>query len=340
MIVGNRGGTNIAESFSRSAGLLGADVIFFEARKAQSRSPLFNSLLWRLNDKRPWAMPAFCRELVDCAVRQQPDFLVTTGLVPVPAELVHALRQQGIICLHFSTDDPWNPSQRAKWFLRSLPVYDIIFSARQSNLSDFHALGCRDVRYLPFAYDESIFKPRSADQAGSGPDVLFVGGADQDRVEFVSALIAQNISVALVGGYWGRYTAMRRHALGQKTPDELIALTQAAKVNLCLVRRANRDGHVMRSFEIAALGGCMLVEDTPEHRIIFGLEGECVFYFDGPQQAAAKIKMLLADNSLCRRLGAAVQQRIVAGGNTYTHRLQTLLQAAQDFKPNNRSLMQ
>ena len=53
----------------------------------------------------------------------------------------------------------------------------------------------------------------------------------------------------------------------------------AAKVNLCLVRRAKRDGHVMRSFEIAAVGGCMLAQDTDEHREIFGPEGEAVRLF-------------------------------------------------------------
>jgi hypothetical protein len=71
--------------------------------------------------------------------------------------------------------------------------------------------------------------------------------------------------VLLAGAYWDRYPAFRAYALGIKR-----ALTAAAKVNLCLVRRANRDGHVMRSFEIAAIGGCMLAQDTDEHRDIFG----------------------------------------------------------------------
>jgi hypothetical protein len=80
-------------------------------------------------------------------------------------------------------------------------------------------------------------------------------------------------SVKVAGGYWEKYPALRTHALGLKPPEIIHALTAAAKVNLCLVRRANRDGHVMRSFEIAAIGGCMLVEDTEEHRAIFGGDG-------------------------------------------------------------------
>ena len=339
-IVGNSGGTNVAASFERSARQLDLLASLFDAKSAQSSSRLVNSLHWRLHGKRSPNMAAFGARLLASIRQTRPRYLLTTGLSPVSADVLDEARQLGVLCLHYSTDDPWNPTQRATWFMQALPAYDLIFSARQSNLADFQALGCANVQYLPFAYDDAIFNPLLPVATMNDSKVLFVGGADRDRVTFIEQLLAAGIPLQLVGGYWERYKVVRGHSMGQKTPEELIELTRAAPVNLCLVRRANRDGHVMRSFEIAALGGCMVVEDTPEHRAIFGLEGECVFYFDGPQQAAVKIKMLLADNALRRRLGAAVQQRIVAGGNTYTHRLQTLLQAAQDFKPNNKSLMQ
>jgi hypothetical protein len=38
-------------------------------------------------------------------------------------------------------------------------------------------------------------------------------------------------------------------------------LTAAAKVNLCLIHRAHREGHIMRNLEFADLV-CMLAEDT------------------------------------------------------------------------------
>ena len=103
-------------------------------------------------------------------------------------------------------------------------------------------------------------------------------------------------SVAVAGGYWERYPAFRAHALGIKPPEIIRALTAAAKVNLCLVRRANRDGHVMRSFEIAAIGGCMLAEDTDEHRDIFGGEGESVVI----SARRSKQPRLLASSSTIR----------------------------------------
>ena len=58
----------------------------------------------------------------------------------------------------------------------------------------------------------------------------------------------------------------------------------------------------MRSFEIAALGGCMLAEDTAEHRQIFGPDGQAVVYFRTPEDAAARARALLADDAERARL--------------------------------------
>jgi spore maturation protein CgeB len=119
---------------------------------------------------------------------------------------------------------------------------------------------------------------------------------------------------------------MRPYALGHKSPGEVAALTAAAKVNLCLVRRANRDGHVMRSFEIAALGGCMLVEDTAEHRNIFGQDGEAVAYFQSAREAGERAKTLLTDPAERARLSASVFARVSAGRHTYRDRLLSMLE--------------
>jgi spore maturation protein CgeB len=99
-----------------------------------------------------------------------------------------------------------------------------------------------------------------------------------------------------------------------------------------LVRRANRDGHVMRSFEIAAIGGCMLVEDTDEHRAIFGSDGEAVRFFSTPQEAAARAKFLLADPSERTRLAAAVRARITGAPHTFRDRLITMLEAGMALR--------
>jgi spore maturation protein CgeB len=325
-IVGNAGGTNIGDSLRRAAISHGHQLLFFDAYRASCGNRLLRALSWRLFDRKPLRLKQFSEDVVNaCSTTARPDFLIATGGAPLVDSALRALRAKGIVCINYSTDDPWSPTQRAQWYLRALPAYDVVFTPRIANIGDLLALGCSDVRYLPFGYDEDLWA--TPQQAISAPvyDVLFVGGADPERVAFMTAFMHEGPPVALVGAYWERNSATRPYALGHKPPETLRALTVAAKVNLCLVRRANRDGHVMRSFEIAAMGGCMLVEDTAEHRAILGEDGEAVLYFRSPDEAATRVHTVLADPLLRAHLGAQAQRRITWKPNRYADRLETML---------------
>lgn len=326
-IVGSFEGTHVGGSLSRAATRLGIDTAIFDVGDAGGNR-ILRAVLWRFGDRRAPRMHGFSKSIVAGCRRSEPEILITTGAAPLTRSVLRALRAMGIVCVNYSTDDPWNRVLRASWYLRALPEYDAIFTTRQANIGNFADIGCGEVHYLPFGYDEWLFCRRAPASDGPVPDVLFVGGADRDRVAFMTEFSRIGPRVALVGGYWERFPAMRPYALGQRPPETLCALTAAAKINLCLVRRANRDGHVMRSFEIAALGGCMLVEDTVEHRGIFGPDGEAVIYFRTAREAAERARSLLAAPAERARLSKAVRTRILRGAHTYQDRLGSILTAA------------
>jgi spore maturation protein CgeB len=81
----------------------------------------------------------------------------------------------------------------------------------------------------------------------------------------------------------------------------------------------------MRTFEMAACGACMLVEDTGDHREIFGPDGECVRYFDTPKRMIKVLRELLDDREQRMRLRACVLERVGSGKHTYADRLRTML---------------
>jgi spore maturation protein CgeB len=251
--------------------------------------------------------------------------LVATGHAPLTTQALKRLRATGVRTINYSTDDPWNPAHRAQWHLDALPEYDTVFTPRRANLRDFERLGCRKVRYLPFGYDDELFAAREPRQTRSGPDALFVGGADADRVDFIRRFRCVGLHPTLVGAYWNRYPEFAGLAAGLKNPDELAAMTAAAKVNLCLVRRANRDGHVMRSFEIPAVGGFVLAEDTAEHRDLFGEEGTRVLYFRSPEEAGEKTKWALDHPGERQRMARAAYELVTSGPHTYKARLTSIL---------------
>ena len=329
VIVGPVGNTHISGSLAHAGERLGLSCVMIDTTPAYTGPRLPRSILWHWGGRRPYRLRAFADGLLGELVAHPPRRLIALGHAPITAEVLHALRHMGVRCIAYATDDPWNPVHRAPWQLEALPLYDIVFSPRRSNTDDLKRLGCADVRYLPFAYDERLFGGL-VDPGPARPSetVLFVGGADRDRAEFFSTFLTHGPRPTLVGGYWERYAHTRPLSVGHKTAAELRTLTAGASVNLCLVRRANRDGHVMRSFEIPACGGFMVAEDTAEHREIFGPEGECALYFSGPRDAAEKVHRALADPAGRARMARAAHDRIVGQGHTYRDRLRQMLEVA------------
>jgi spore maturation protein CgeB len=327
-IVGAFEGTHLGASLARAAARLSLETVVFDVADAAGGSRYLRALSWRFADRRPVHLGRFSAKIVETCATARPDVLIATGVAPPTEETLRRLRAMGIFCINYSTDDPWNRAQLAHWHLRALAAYDIVFTPRRANIADFRRLGCHDVYFLPFGYDDALFHPVEVTGEVPKHDVLFVGGADRDRLAFVRAFTSIGPPLALVGGYWDRYSATRPYALGLRSHETLRKLTAAAKVNLCLVRRANRDGHVMRSFEIAAIGGCMLAEDTEEHRAIFGDDGEAVRYFRTPEDAAIRARSLIADPAQRERLATSVRTRIADGAHTYRDRLVSMLEIA------------
>jgi spore maturation protein CgeB len=326
VIVGYSGGTHVAQSLFRAATDMRIHATLCDAELAWSSVRLLNTLSWRLREKRPPFDARLEQRLLHHVSRAVPATVITTGSVPVLRKTIVACRNLGARCLHFSTDDPWNSALRATWHHDALKAYDIVFTPRRQNFDDLLRLPCQDVQYLPFAYDPHLLGP--VDEATIEIDALFVGGADADRTSFFRRYLAAGGSVKLVGAYWHQYADLRGATLGKLPPGMVGAVTRSAKVNLILVRQANRDGHVMRSFEAAALGGCLLVEWTEEHQGIFGPEGETVRYFRSPEDAATICRKMLNDSVDRARLSAAVKTRITGGRNTYSDRLDSMLRCA------------
>jgi spore maturation protein CgeB len=327
LIVGVRGAEHVGTHFANAARTLGLATRFGDSGDAYRGPWWWVKFNWHLRQHRPARLHEFSREVVAICREWRPAWMLTTGVAPVTPEALAECSKLGVKCLNFLTDDPWNPAHRTDWMMKALPEYDHVFSPRRANLADLQRLGCRAVSYLPFAYAPEIHFPETpADRARYEADVVFAGGADADRVVYLSELIRAGFNVALYGGYWQRYQETKGQARGMADPPTLRKALGGAKVALCLVRRANRDGHAMRTFEAPAIGGAaLLVEDTEEHRAIFGPENEAVLYFDSLKEMVAKTRWLVKHEPERQRLAQASHRLITQGGHTYQARLAEML---------------
>jgi hypothetical protein len=329
LLVAEAGATQMGGHLMEAASALGIASAVCDSREAYAGSALRRRLFWRLAGHRPPRLVTFSAKVLRQVREFRPTVLLATGLAPVDAPTLQAIGAEGVRRINFLTDDPWNRAHRAPWFLAALPHYDHVWSPRQANLNDLRRAKIRRVDYLPFGYNPAVHRydpPASeSEERALATDVLVVGGADAERVVLVRPLLRSGIDVALYGGYWDRYYATRRHARGPIDAEGMRKATASARVCLGLVRRANRDGHSMRTFEIPAMRGCLLAERTTDHERLFGREGEAVLYFQTAEEALRKTRWLLGHADERARLARAAHALVTGGGHSYRDRLSVML---------------
>ena len=313
--------SSIGRHLTDAADELKISYVTSDVRTARA-GRLLNSLSHRFLNRRPPRMRSFERRLLTL-LRNTPGInaLLVTGLAPISRDTLIKVGQLGIARANYLTDDPWNKSHRAKWLLDGLNQYDLILSPRLSNIPQLLASGVQHVAYLPFAFNPLCHHP-VLEPGESDTDIVFVGGADADRAPILSKLAQEGFKLELFGGYWQRYPATASFSRGIASFETINRASSRAKMTLILTRRANRDGHVMRSFEAAACGECLLVEKTPEHLELFGQDGDCVRFFSTVEDLVATAHELKNDVAQRTRLKEAVYKRIALDArNTYKDRL-------------------
>lgn len=328
VILGNFGEGHVGRHLATAARSAECEVIEVSMSRMYGKG-ILQKLAWRLLERKPLRSRAGCN-LLDEAFHQDPSALfLSIGLTPLPVHRLKAWRSKGIKLGVFLTDDPFNPAHRTRLFVESIAAYDVVFTPRASVIPDLKAVGAKRLELLPFAYDVETHVERESDLSNrESVDIMFVGGADADRVPFVEALLHAGVSVSLYGAYWDRYESVKHCAQGVKSPSEVRAASKTAKIQLVLARRANRDGHVMRTFEAAAAHSCLIVEDTEDHRRFFGNDGEQVAYFRDEPDLVAKAKSLLLEDECRKRMAdKSFESIVLSGKHSYTQRISQIQEA-------------
>jgi spore maturation protein CgeB len=333
--------SHVGRQLKTAASKLGIESWLYDSRQAYKGPKILEKLGWWI-DKRPQKLHSFSQRVFNEVKRNAPSLIVTTGMAPMEHVFVKEIRSMSIPTINFSTDDPWNSAHRAGWFMKALKQYDRVFSTRRANLEQFRELGVQ-AEHLPFGYDPDLYfapwenrtHPESnldkgegiRDRVGEEEKVFLAGGGDADRYPLVRALTKAGVDLSLWGGYWEK--------AGLKSGGFLDAAgirREAARcmVSLVVVRKANRDGSAMRSFEIPACGACCVAEDTEEHREMFGPDGEAVLYFRTPEELVRRVKEAFVNPELRKRLRRNVHKAITGRPNTYVDRLKTILERVEE----------
>jgi spore maturation protein CgeB len=316
---------HVGQHLVEAAGKMGIPYRIMSPTVAFDAPWLISKVNWHLRGHRPTYLEEFGKRAAELCTAFNATHLIATGIAPLSANAVRTIRNSGVNCVNWLTDDPWNPAHKAPWFLNAIAEYNAMFTPRSSVIDDLRNAGAGNISIMPFAYCAMCHF--AAQKYSQRRAVSFVGGADQDRVRYVAALVKSKIAVELYGGYWHKQRELGHYAGGFVDMAGYRAVVAGTAVSLCLVRESNRDGHVMRSYELPAMRSCILAQDTLDHRELYGPDSETVRYFASVKDIAEVAQHLLADADERQRLAIAAHARVGRPENSYYTRLYDLLGA-------------
>jgi spore maturation protein CgeB len=309
---------------------------FDEARFIRGRS-LRARIAARMLKRRPRRFSALNRAFVERARRFAPDIaLIAKGSRLSPSALREIKQRTGATLINWATDDPFNSANSSANLIASIPLYDLYASPRTAALPDLARHGARETAYVRFGYKPEFHYPESAaDRAEAARydcDVAFIGGADPDRAPWFEHLprAVPGIRLNLYGAYWNRHPALRQYWRGEAAGRDYRLALGGCAMAVNLVRRSNRDDHVMRTFEAPACGAFVLAERTPTHLELFEEDREAVF-FSSPEELAARVREYLPRAADRRLIADAGHRRIVNGAHSYRDRLTQILALAGEI---------
>ncbi|MFA5832066.1 MAG: glycosyltransferase [Bacteroidota bacterium] len=230
-----------------------------------------------------------------------------------------------IILISYSPDDMMNPNNQSLEYLKSIPIYDHHITTKSYNVKELQDLGAKNVIMMDNSFSELLHHPYEIalkDKNILGGSVGFIGFWERERESTLTYLAENGINVRI----WGPWPKFRKYNKRLKVEGRALWGMEYAKaicsfdINLCFLRKINRDLQTTRSIEIPACGGFMLAERSDEHKKLF-TEGKEAEYFSSDEELFEKTKyfisnvgkrILIAKNGLlrCHTDGYSSKERI------------------------------
>lgn len=246
---------------------------------------------------------------------------VDKGLLISPMTLMACrATAQRMILLNYSPDDMTNPNNQTRYYLGSLSVYDVLVTTKGPNVAELKAMGARDVRLVHNSYSEPLHRPipiTEEDRKRYGAKVSFVGFCEKERTQSILRLADAGLGVRVWGPGWENCKLKAHPNIRLECralwDEEYIRVLCASDINLCFLRKENRDTTTARTVEIPACAAFMLAERTEQHKAHFTEDVEAV-YFGSDDELEAKVRYYSDNLEARRRIAAGGRERCLRSG--------------------------
>ena len=162
-----------------------------------------------------------------------------------------------------------------------------------------------------------------------GADVGFIGTFEKDRADKMLYLAKNGIHVRVWGNEWGSYVGKHPNLQVENKPiydEDYRKAICATRINLCFLRKLNRDLQTDRTMEIPACGAFMLAERTDEHRVLFEEDKEAVYFdINKPEELLEKVKYYLSHEDERKEIALAGRRRCLKSDYSHEAALKEML---------------
>lgn len=226
-------------------------------------------------------------------------------------------KQSDSIIVNWSLDNMCLRHNNNLWYLLSIKYYDVLFTAKTSNIIGLNKLGAKSVKYITQAYSKKHHYPSQDEKK---IDVLFIGCYEKDRFQHLLFLSQNNIKVTIYGNGWEKIKSKNLNSclIINTIPllgDDYRKAISQSKICLCFLRKINFDQHTSRSIEIPAISTLMIAEKTNEHLELFN-EKEAV-YFNDRIELLNKVKYYLNNKKEREIIANNGYQRCISSPYSY-----------------------
>lgn len=244
-------------------------------------------------------------EIVEKALRFQVTAVLIVSAMFLHPDVLVLLRRARISVFVLFTESPYDTEKE----LAVAKIVDGLWTNERSSLPAFRAVNPRS-GYLPHAWhpERHLSGPQPGDEAVAAHDVVFVGTAFAERIEWFAAIDWRGLDLGLYGNWQALPSRhpLRRFVRGGVVDNATAAaLYRRSKIGLNLYRSsigwgaqapriAAADSLNPRAYELAACGVFHLSDFRPEVEELFG---DWVPTFSRPVEAAALIRAWLADDA-------------------------------------------
>lgn len=279
--------------------------------------------------------------IVQTLERGPVDVLWLERAVSIRAATLRRARQLAprLRIVWYAEDDMMNPHHLSRWTEAALPLFDLWVTTKSANArpEEMPAKGVRHVLFVDNSYDPALHRPvdvGEAERRDFGSDISFVGTYEGARARSLADLARAGFDVRVWGNGWRRAADRPSGLRIEDRPvydDDYAKVVCASRLNLCFLRKENRDLQTCRSIEIPAMGGLMVHERNPEIAGLFK-EGQEAVYFDTDDELISRCRSLLADDQECRRIAQNGYHAVLNGGYRHEDRLRHILGTASELR--------